>query len=162
VPFAQLPAVRKWRSGATPEEFKRIAPATRIYRTDEELDPNQGVALHTVTSCDLAKPELGCESTAVLGAPGRVFYVSANSVFVWTTAWSRRGQQPSVSSGVFRIPLDGSAPSALKVAGSPIDQFSFLEGDDGFSTFSCARTAAATACGPQKPIRAISQCCACT
>ena len=133
VPFSQLPAVRKWRSGATPEEFKRIAPATRIYRTDDDLDPNQGVALHTVTSCDLAKPELGCESTAVLGAPGRVFYVSANSVFVWTTAWSRRGQQqPSVSSGVFRIPLDGSAPSALKVAGSPIDQFSFLEGDDGF------------------------------
>jgi hypothetical protein len=75
VPLAQFPAVRKWRSGATPEEFKRIAPATRIYRTDEDLDPNQGVALHTVTSCDLAKPELGCESTAVLGAPGRVFYV---------------------------------------------------------------------------------------
>jgi hypothetical protein len=133
VPFSQLPAVRKWRSGATPEEFKRIAPATRIYRTDEDLDPNQGVALHTVTSCDLAQPELDCQSTAVLGAPGRVFYVSANSVFVWTTAWSRRGQQqPNVSSGVFRIPLDGAAPSALKVAGSPIDQFSFLEGDDGF------------------------------
>src|SRR4029079_16500497 len=93
VPFAQFPAVRKWRNGATPEEFKRIAPATRIYRTDEDLDPNQGVALHTVTSCDLAKPELGCESTAVLGAPGRVFYVSANSVFVWTTSWNRRGGQ---------------------------------------------------------------------
>jgi hypothetical protein len=34
-------------------------------------------------------------------------------------------------SSLFRIPLDGSAPSALKVAGSPIDQFSFLEGSDG-------------------------------
>jgi hypothetical protein len=33
---------------------------------------------------------------------------------------------------VFRIPLDGSAPTALKVAGSPIDQFSFLEGEDGY------------------------------
>jgi hypothetical protein len=32
---------------------------------------------------------------------------------------------------MFRIPLDGSAPSALKTAGSPIDQFSFHEGDDG-------------------------------
>ena len=133
VPFSSFPAMRKWRTGATPEEFKRIAPATRIYRTDEPLDPNQGVALHTVTSCDLAKPELACESTAVLGAPGRVFYVSGNSVFVWTTSWMRGGaQQPAVRSGVFRIPLDGSAPSALKVAGSPIDQFSFLEGEDGF------------------------------
>src|SRR5436190_5749422 len=133
VQYSAFPAVRKWRNGATPEEFKRIAPATRIYRTDEPIDPNQGVALHTVTSCDLAKPELACESTAVLGAPGRVFYVSGNSVFVWTTNWQRSGgQQPAVRSGVFRIPLDGSAPSALKVAGSPIDQFSFLEGEDGF------------------------------
>ena len=131
-PFASLPAVRKWRSGATPEEFRRIAPATRIYRTDEPLDPFQGVALHTVTACDLAQPELVCESTAVLGSPGRVFYVSGNSVFVWTTAWTRGIQQASVRSGVFRIPLDGAAPSALKVAGSPIDQFSFLEGGDGF------------------------------
>jgi hypothetical protein len=31
---------------------------------------------------------------------------------------------------VFRIPLDGTAPTALKASGSPIDQFSFLEGDD--------------------------------
>jgi hypothetical protein len=32
---------------------------------------------------------------------------------------------------VFRIPLDGSAPSALKAAGSPVDQFSFLEDAGG-------------------------------
>jgi hypothetical protein len=131
-PHASLPAVRRWHSGATAAEFKRIAPATRIYRTDEPLDPFQGVALHTVTSCDLAQPELDCQSTAVLGQPGRVFYVSPNSVFVWTTAWHRRGGEASVGSGVFRMPLDGSAPSALKVAGSPVDQFSFLEGGDGF------------------------------
>ena len=117
-PYEQLPAMRKWGGGA---DFKRIAPATRIYRSDETLDPWQGLALHTVSMCDLAKPELECESTSVLGPAGRVFYVSPNSVFVW-----------NVKSAVFRIPLDGSAPSALKVAGSPIDQFSFLEGADGY------------------------------
>jgi hypothetical protein len=74
-----------------------------------------------VSVCDLAKAELECESTAVLGPAGRVFYVSPSSVFVW-----------NVKSAVFRIPLDGGAPSALKAAGSPIDQFSFLEGGDGF------------------------------
>ncbi|HEX6040143.1 MAG TPA: hypothetical protein VFZ20_18955, partial [Longimicrobium sp.] len=31
---------------------------------------------------------------------------------------------------VYRIPLDGSGPSALGVSGSPVDQFSFLESDD--------------------------------
>jgi hypothetical protein len=130
-PYAAFPAMRKWRPGATPADFKRIAPATRIYRTDEPLDPFAGVALHSVSICDLARPELECESTAVMGAPGRVFYVSSSSVFVWTTPW-RRGSEPTRSgAALFRIPLDGAAPSALKVAGSPIDQVSFLEGTDG-------------------------------
>jgi hypothetical protein len=120
-PFAQFPAVRKWRRGATASDFKRIVPASRIYRSDEPLDPHQGIALHSVTTCDLAAADMACESTAVLGPAGRVFYVSPGSVYVW-----------NVRSAVFRIPLDGAAPSALKVSGSPIDQFSFLEGDDGF------------------------------
>ena len=121
LPAASFPALRRWRPGAVPADFKRIAPATRIYRSDEELDPYQGPALHSVSVCDLARAEMDCESTAVLGPPGRVFYVSAGSVFVW-----------NVKSGIFRIPFDGSAPSALKASGSPIDQFSFLEGADGY------------------------------
>jgi hypothetical protein len=128
-PFVSFPAMRRWRAGATAAEFKRIAPATRIYRTDEELDPNHGTALHTVTVCELAQPEVDCQSTAVLAAPGRVFYVSGGSVYVWTTAW-RRSQAAGPASALFRIPLDGTAPTALKVAGSPIDQLSFLEGGD--------------------------------
>jgi hypothetical protein len=32
---------------------------------------------------------------------------------------------------VYRMPLNGSAPSALQVSGSPVDQFSFLESKDG-------------------------------
>jgi len=131
-PWGSFPAFRRWRPGVTAAEFKPIAPATRIYRTDEPLDPWQGVALHTVTVCDLAKPQLNCESTAVMGAPGRVFYVSGGSVYVWTTQGRRNRAALAAASGsaVFRIPLDGAAPTALKVAGSPIDQFSFLEGAD--------------------------------
>jgi hypothetical protein len=50
-----------------------------------------------------------------------VFYVSPGAVFVW-----------AANSSLFRIPLDGGAPSALRVSGTPIDQFSFLEGGDGY------------------------------
>jgi hypothetical protein len=128
-PYAQFPAMRKWRTGATPSDWKRIAPATRVYRTDEEPDPFAGVALHTVSVCDLATADLACESTAVMGPPGRVFYVSPSSVYVWTASWRRSTE--AAASSLLRIPLDGSAPSALKTAGSPIDQLSFLEGDDG-------------------------------
>lgn len=127
---SMLPGMRRWQGAATPSEFRRIAPATRIHRTDDELDPFAGIALHTVSVCDLAKPELECESTAVLGRPGRVFYVSPGAVYVWTTSW-RIQPAEGPASAVFRIPLDGSAPSALKANGSPIDQLSFLEGSDG-------------------------------
>lgn len=131
-PFASFPAMRRWHAAATPAEFKRIAPATRIYRTDDEVDP-QGLTLHTVTTCDLGasrlqgKSDMDCESTGVLGPAGRTFYVSQGSVYVWTTQYRDSRQ----ASSVFRIPLESGAPSALKTAGSPIDQMSFLESDDG-------------------------------
>jgi hypothetical protein len=127
-PVASLPAMRKWHAGATSAEFRRIAPATRIYRTDEDVEP-WGLTLHTVTTCDLGRREMDCESTGVLGPAGRVFYVSQDSVYVWTSRYRRDTR--TTSSAVFRIPLEGAAPTALKTSGSPVDQMSFLESDDG-------------------------------
>lgn len=133
-PFGALPAVRKWRPGADARHFRRIAPATRIYRTDEPLEHGGAIALHSVIRCDLARREPSCDSTAVLGFAGRVFYVSPDAVYVWATPWQYpwlRAHGLGVAASVFRIPLDGSAPQALKVAGSPIDQFSFLQDASG-------------------------------
>jgi hypothetical protein len=125
-PLSAFPAMRRWRGKDTPPQFTRIAPANRIYRTDQPLDVDEGIALHTITTCDLAAREMQCQASAVLGPPGRVFYVSAGSVYVWTSSYRHAG-----ASAVFRLPLDGSAPTALKAAGGPVDQFSFLESDDG-------------------------------
>ena len=132
-PTVAFPAVRRWHKGATPDEFQRIVSATRVYRPEREINPNSGLALHTVTVCDLANGDFKCDATAVLGPPGRVFYVSPQSVYVWTTEWSYYGQSRGVGierSMVYRMPLDGSGPSALGVSGSPVDQFSFLESED--------------------------------
>jgi Beta propeller domain len=130
-PMQRFPAVRKWHKGVTNDEFKTIVSATRVYRTPRsEESANSSSALHTVTVCDLASREMQCEGTAVLGAPGRIFYVSPKSVYVWTTEWNRRGSQATTGSMVYSMPLDGSAPSALDVSGVPVDQFSFLESDD--------------------------------
>lgn len=129
-PLAQFPAVRKWHKGATPQEFQRIVSATRVYRPEGQLTASSSLALHTVTVCDLANSDFKCDATAVLGPPGRVFYVSPESVYVWTTDWARYGQRTAERSMVYRMPLDGSGPSALGVSGSPIDQFSFLESED--------------------------------
>jgi hypothetical protein len=123
-----FPAMRKWSKDALPADFKRIAPATRIYRTDDAVE-GHGLTLHTVTSCDLAKRDMSCEATGVLGPAGRVFYVSQDNVFVWTTEHRRVAKEARSASGIFRLPLSGAAPTALKASGSPVDQFSFLESD---------------------------------
>ncbi len=129
-PFQNFPAVRKWHRGAKPDEFRRIVSATNVYRPKHEIQTNYGLSLHTVTTCDLANDGFDCKATAVLGPPGRVFYVSPESVYVWVNSWVKRGQQMGPESMLFRMPLDGSGPSALGVSGSPVDQFSFLESPD--------------------------------
>ncbi len=137
-PFGTFPAVRKWHAGATPSEFVRVVPATRVYRPAFDMAPQ---ALHTVTTCDLAAKELSCTATSILGPAGRVFYVSPSAVYVWMTESSWDGERSSQSSGVVKLPLDGSAPGAVKVSGGPIDQFSFLEDARSLNVFVRAETA---------------------
>ena len=129
-PLQSFPALRKWHKGATEGEFRMIAPPTRIYRSEKPMDFRFGASLHTVTVCDLAG-DFKCEATGVIGPFGRVFYVSPSSVYVWATEWNYDRDQMRTQSLLFRMPLDGSSPSSLGVSGSPVDQFSFLESEDG-------------------------------
>jgi len=130
-PLKQFPALRKWRKGADEDDFLRIAPATRVYRAEQVISAEEELTLHTVTTCELARGEMECEATTLIGPPGHVFYVSPESVYVWASAWSQDGDKERARSRLFRLPLDGSGPSVLRVSGSPVDQFSFLEGEDG-------------------------------
>lgn len=131
-PLASLPALRRWRSTADSGKFERIVVPTRVFRARRPLERGEDLALHTVTKCDLAAEPFRCEATVVVGPPGEVFYVSPRAVYVWASKWSGvardAGDDASV---VYRLPLDGGAPGAIAARGSPIDQFSFLEDDEG-------------------------------
>jgi Beta propeller domain len=129
-PFASFPAVRRWHKGATAGEFRRIVSATQVYKPEANFDADSGLALHTVTICDLANGGFDCKANAVVAPPGRVFYVSPDAVYIWATSWIYRTDQAQSQSQLFRMPLNGSAPSALSVSGSPVDQFSFLQSND--------------------------------
>lgn len=128
--FSSFPAVRKWHTGAKPSEFRRIVSASRVYRPEAQFEVENGVTLHTVTICDLADRGFDCQATSVIGPSGNVFYVSPDSVYVWATPWSE--EQKKSPSLLFRLPLDGSAPGALRVSGAPVDQFSFLQSEDRY------------------------------
>ena len=127
-PFESFPAVRRWHKGAQDSEFRRIVSAKRVYRPEADLSAEEDLTLHTVTICDLAYGGFNCEATTVVGPSGHVFYVSPDSVYVWATSWPSAYFRPR--SILFRMPLDGSGPTALRAYGGPTDQFSFLQSED--------------------------------
>ncbi len=134
-PLVSLPAMREWRRGDDDggrDGFERIAMPRRIYRPARSLEGNDQLTYHTITQCDVGGRRLECDATVVVGPFSRTFYVSPSAVYVWASPWShRRAGAPRAPSMLFRLPLDGGAPSALTVTGAPIDQFSFLESEDG-------------------------------
>src|SRR5262249_42085684 len=59
---------------------------------------------------------------------GRSFYVSPRAVYVWTQPnWNGCWSHKNSACLLYRLPLDGGAPSAIGVRGAPTDQFSFPE-----------------------------------
>jgi hypothetical protein len=126
---ALMPQLRRWRPGATAAEFRPIATAQQVYRPERPL--GRAAALHTVTVCDLDDGELDCRAQGVLGPFGHTFYVSPEAVYVWLRGLPARAEGGPDGTLLYRIPLDGRGPTALGVRGSPVDQFGFLESDDG-------------------------------
>jgi hypothetical protein len=121
--FGSFPGLRNWDGDGSAPDFERTAAATNVYRP---LVASLDLSLHSVTVCDLAEHPMECTATVVMGPAGRVFYVSPTSVYVWTAS----GYSDERDAVVYRMPLDGSAPTALRASGSPVDQFSFLEDDE--------------------------------
>ncbi|HEY5711764.1 MAG TPA: beta-propeller domain-containing protein [Allosphingosinicella sp.] len=124
-PMESLPGLARWREGSQ-AQFRPIASWRRVYvpRVLMERKNARLNTLHSVTSCDLSAPVLDCDSTVVVGHTSRTFFVSSNAVYIWTGYIF--GDGPRTGSFLYRMPLDGSRPSAVQARGMPIDQFSFL------------------------------------
>lgn len=127
-PDEALPAMRQWVAG-TPRRFRPIAGASRIFVPAALRNAPREAAgtLHTVTSCDLAAPQLDCDATGVVGPDSRSFYVADDAVYLWLTdSWSPHAR-PHPSALVYRLPFGDGRPAAVAARGAPVDQFSFRE-----------------------------------
>jgi hypothetical protein len=134
-PSSTFPALRRWKIGASAKDFHSITTPAHIFSIAADSTLGGNLVLHAVTSCDLDSPAFTCDARVVVGPPGRVFYVSPTAVYVWATRWSASSDTAFNSrdaSTLFRLPLDGSSPRAIRVTGYPVDQLSFKEGTDGF------------------------------
>jgi hypothetical protein len=123
-PLEALPGIRRW-TGDEKAAFRPIAGGRRIFippalrgSPDAQIE-----AIHTVTRCDLAAPVMDCQATGVLGPSSRTVYVSPNAVYLWLSPWNY--ERETTPAHLYRLPLDGSRPSAVGVRGAPTDQFSF-------------------------------------
>ncbi len=127
-PLDSLPAMRRWQAGADGGAFRRIAGGPRVYIPNSLRDHSIAnlTTLHSVTSCDLAAAVLDCAATVVLGSSSRTFFVSANAVYLWVDDAWKKPRSRSANAFIYRLPLDGSRPSAVRARGAPVDQFSFL------------------------------------
>ncbi|MEM6993893.1 MAG: beta-propeller domain-containing protein, partial [Myxococcota bacterium] len=127
-----LPGMMPWNKGARRfDDWETIVDATEIYRPIQETN---SPVLHTVVTCDLGRRDVHCNAKGIIGPYGRSFYVSRNAVYVWVHdgAGGAAAQDATPPGAVYRFPLNGSDPGALRVWGAPVDQFSFKESADGF------------------------------
>lgn len=137
-PLEILPAIRRSSASRSGRGFKPISSARSVYipemvRNDDRIEVD---TVRTITKCDLLAAVLDCDAKSVLGPGARSFYVSATAMYVWVTHWQRPGAEDELPftgnlSMLYRLPLDGSPPSAVGVRGAPLDQFSFREDYDG-------------------------------
>ena len=127
-PMQSFPGLARWRAGRNEEAFRPIATWRSVYIPRVLLDSKYAEVntLHSITSCDLAAPVLDCNATVVLGSESRTFYVSGNAVYLWIADAWQNDRRNMAGAFVYRMPLDGSRPSAVQARGAPVDQFSFL------------------------------------
>ena len=131
-----LPGVASWQA-----RERRAGPWRDILRSTDVYRPVQATlrpTLHTVVECDLALPTFSCSARAVVGPFARTFYVSQEAVYLWVAPgfyefFEEEKPKARVRDAfVYRLPLGRGDITALRARGTPIDQFSFKEGEDRF------------------------------
>ena len=65
--------MRRWRPGALPADFRRITPATRIYRTDQLMP------VHTRCKCGVLPVTRAWDAGKALNATSLAAYASVGS-----------------------------------------------------------------------------------
>lgn len=140
-PMSLAPRMSQWRGEGVSPESRPLLTAADVHVAPHLRDAGRPEAIaniHAVFQCDLTAVVFDCRATAVLGPDSRTFYVGRDAVYLWLTEASwRRWRDPQREpdafpvSSLYRIPLNGGAPTAIQTRGAPVDQFSFHEDTAG-------------------------------
>ncbi|MCA9704701.1 MAG: beta-propeller domain-containing protein [Myxococcales bacterium] len=134
----------RWKGGARRTrkhgDWERLMDRAALIPS---IETGETPVVHSVITCDLSGPRLGCRARGIRGSYGRAFYVSSRAVYVWThqAPWyggyggygdegADLAADPPMGA-LYRLPLGEGPIGAVHVEGAPIDQFSFKETADG-------------------------------
>jgi hypothetical protein len=140
----QWPRIRRWQPESDHDEAvargRTMFDATSIYKP---IQPTAFPVIHTLSMCPIGPVrkgrEMRCHTTALVGPSSREFYVDPTDIYLWTGpgweeydpdnsedcgTWQRRGDADAHPAALFRIPMTGAEPTAIRMLGSPTDQFS--------------------------------------
>ena len=127
-PAEWLPALWRPRPGGDEEEPIRVTGSPRVFHPARPLHERDQPGVHVVMTCSLQASPISCESSAVIAPRADELHLSPRALYVWTHSWHGTGTRPE--SVLYRMPLDGTRPTALAADGWPAGQFSFLESED--------------------------------
>jgi hypothetical protein len=126
---SNLSAVKRVFPDSNPEEFHSLVTLRHIYRFPNDSSIGSAPFLNTITICDVTTPSLSCQAQVIIGPRDDDHYISPTALYVWT----HEGDHPDVlraDDGVltlFRVPLSGREPQALRLGGGPFDELSLNE-----------------------------------
>jgi hypothetical protein len=128
-----LPAVRRWEPGSADTVWTPLLLPGAVYRPATAMRADDGTTFHALTVCDPSGGTLDCRATVVYAPRNIAHHVSRTAAYAWTTqrrGYDEEGDIPD-RSVLYRIPLDGRAPTAVAVDGVPEDTHAFDETADG-------------------------------
>lgn len=131
--YPEMPSISTWQDDDDRTSWNELITESEIWRPSQStLYPT----LHTVVRCDLDDDDFECTARGLMAPFSRSFYVTRDAVYLWVSPeryYSDDEEQETERpySYVYRMPLDDEPVVAARAVGSPIDQFSFLESDDG-------------------------------
>ena len=74
--------------------------------------------MHTLLRCPLSAATLSCSAQAWLGPDHASIYIASDALYLWLVGFRPEGM-PVDDSYLYRVPLDGAPPSAVRVRGHP-------------------------------------------
>jgi hypothetical protein len=138
------PTLSRWngeRGESSAASGRQLLDATSVHRP---LVTTRNPWLHTISICPLgpvsAGRDLGCRTSGFVAGRGRTLYVSPTSAFLWAYQSAlddddidydevplcepahRPEPAQMMAATIFRVPVNGAAPTVLGARGGPFDQ----------------------------------------